>query len=44
MHSREQLAHDLRKLGVEVGDTMMLHASIRAVGEIASGPIRFILH
>jgi aminoglycoside 3-N-acetyltransferase len=38
MHAREQLANDLRKLGVEAGDTMMLHASVRAVGEIAGGP------
>lgn len=38
MHSRKQLANDLRELGVEAGDTMMLHASVRAVGEIAGGP------
>jgi aminoglycoside 3-N-acetyltransferase len=38
MHSREQLAKDVRRLGVEVGDTVMVHASVRAVGEIAGGP------
>jgi aminoglycoside 3-N-acetyltransferase len=38
MHSRETLARDFRKLGVEPGDTIMLHASIRAVGEVAGGP------
>jgi aminoglycoside 3-N-acetyltransferase len=38
MHSREQLANDLCKLGVEAGVTMMLHASVRGVGEIAGGP------
>lgn len=38
MYSREQLANDFRKLGVKAGDTMMLHASVRAVGEIAGGP------
>jgi aminoglycoside 3-N-acetyltransferase len=38
MHSREQLAKDLRKLGVEAGDAVMLHASVRAVGEVAGGP------
>jgi aminoglycoside 3-N-acetyltransferase len=38
MHSREQLANDFYGLGVEVGDTVMLHASVRAVGEIAGGP------
>jgi aminoglycoside 3-N-acetyltransferase len=38
MHSREELASDLRKLGLGAGATVMLHASVRAVGEIAGGP------
>ena len=38
MHSREGLANDFRKLGVRAGDTVMLHASVRAVGEVAGGP------
>jgi aminoglycoside 3-N-acetyltransferase len=38
MHSREQLANDLRRLGLGAGDTVMLHASVRAVGEVAGGP------
>ena len=38
MYSREQLAEHVRRLGVEVGDTVMVHASVRAVGEIAGGP------
>ena len=38
MHSREELANDLRKLGTSAGDTVMLHASVRAVGEVAGGP------
>jgi aminoglycoside 3-N-acetyltransferase len=38
MHSRAQLAADFRRLGVRPGDTIMLHASIRAVGPIAGGP------
>ena len=38
VHAREQLANDFRKLGMEAGDTLMLHASVRAVGEIAGGP------
>ncbi len=38
MHSREQLVNHFRMLGVEPGDTVMLHASVRAVGEIAGGP------
>jgi aminoglycoside 3-N-acetyltransferase len=38
MHSRQELAEDFRRLGVAAGDTVMLHASIRAVGEVAGGP------
>jgi aminoglycoside 3-N-acetyltransferase len=38
MYSRQQLADDFRALGVAAGDTVMLHASVRAVGEIAGGP------
>jgi aminoglycoside 3-N-acetyltransferase len=38
MHSREQLANDFRRLGVGAGDIAMLHASVRAVGEVAGGP------
>ncbi|HYC51464.1 MAG TPA: AAC(3) family N-acetyltransferase [Gemmatimonadaceae bacterium] len=38
MHSRERLASDFRALGVATGDVVMLHASVRAVGEVAGGP------
>ncbi|MHB8501786.1 MAG: AAC(3) family N-acetyltransferase [Candidatus Acidiferrales bacterium] len=38
MHSREQLANDFRRLGVEADDIVMLHASVRAVAEVAGGP------
>jgi aminoglycoside 3-N-acetyltransferase len=38
MHSRQQLARDFRRLGVAPGDTVMLHASIRAVGGVVGGP------
>lgn len=38
MHSRLSLQKDLQVLGVAPGDTMMVHASVRAVGEIAGGP------
>jgi aminoglycoside 3-N-acetyltransferase len=38
MHSRRSLAADFRDLGVRPGDVIMLHASVRAVGEIAGGP------
>jgi aminoglycoside 3-N-acetyltransferase len=38
MYSRSELAEDFRRLGVRPGDTVLLHASIRAVGEVAGGP------
>src|SRR5215207_4904670 len=38
MHSREELASGFRGLGVAPGDVVMLHASVRAVGEVAGGP------
>jgi aminoglycoside 3-N-acetyltransferase len=38
MYSRRELADDFVKLGVAPGDTVMVHASVRAVGEIAGGP------
>jgi aminoglycoside 3-N-acetyltransferase len=38
MYSREELAGHFRRLGVVAGDTIMMHASVRAVGEVAGGP------
>jgi aminoglycoside 3-N-acetyltransferase len=38
LFSREELARDFSALGVKPGDTIMAHASVRAVGEIAGGP------
>ncbi|HEU4564893.1 MAG TPA: aminoglycoside 3-N-acetyltransferase [Gemmatimonadaceae bacterium] len=38
MHTRQRLTSDLRALGVEPGDVVMVHASVRAVGEVAGGP------
>ena len=38
MFSRAELADDFRALGVLPGDTVMVHASVRAVGTVAGGP------
>jgi aminoglycoside 3-N-acetyltransferase len=38
IHSRQSLVADFRQLGVHPGDTVMLHASVRAVGDVAGGP------
>jgi aminoglycoside 3-N-acetyltransferase len=38
MYSIEELTNDFRNLGIAAGDTVMLHASVRAVGEVAGGP------
>lgn len=38
MHSRRRLSDDFRALGVAPGDVVMVHASVRAVGEVAGGP------
>ena len=38
MYSRRELADGFRALGIAPGDTVMLHASVRAVGRIAGGP------
>lgn len=37
MHSRQELGDAFRALGVSPGDTVMVHASVRAVGPIAGG-------
>jgi aminoglycoside 3-N-acetyltransferase len=38
MFSRGELVSDLRRLGVAPGQVLMVHASVRAVGEVAGGP------
>src|SRR5690349_14054819 len=37
MHTRRSLADAFSALGIAAGDLVMLHASVRAVGEIAGG-------
>ena len=38
MYSRQELAEGFGRLGIVPGDTLMVHASVRAVGEVAGGP------
>jgi aminoglycoside 3-N-acetyltransferase len=38
MYSRQELADGFRRLGIDAGMTVMVHASVRAVGEVAGGP------
>jgi aminoglycoside 3-N-acetyltransferase len=38
MYSTEELANHFRELDIRAADTVMLHASVRAVGEVAGGP------
>lgn len=38
MYSRQELADGFRRLGIVPGDTIMVHASVRAVGDVAGGP------
>jgi len=40
--TRERVAADLRELGVAAGDTVMLHASVGAIGWIVGGPDRVL--
>lgn len=40
--SRSQLIRDCAELGLSNGDTIMVHASLRAVGEILGGPDELI--
>jgi aminoglycoside 3-N-acetyltransferase len=38
VYSRAELADGFRALGIAAGDTVMVHASVRAVGAVAGGP------
>jgi aminoglycoside 3-N-acetyltransferase len=38
MYSRQELADGFQRLGIAPGQTVMVHASVRAVGHVAGGP------
>jgi len=40
--TREQIAVDVRQLGVAAGDTVMLHAAVGSIGWIVGGPDRIL--
>jgi aminoglycoside 3-N-acetyltransferase len=37
MHTRESLAADARRLGIEAGDTLLVHSSYKSLGPVAGG-------
>lgn len=37
-HTRASLRDDLKRIGVQAGDTVLLHAAMRAVGPLLNGP------
>jgi aminoglycoside 3-N-acetyltransferase len=39
IHTRAELAEDLRALGVRVGDLLLVHSSVKALGWIPGGPV-----
>lgn len=40
--NRERIATDLRNLGLEKGDTVLLHSSLKSIGYVEGGPITVI--
>ena len=36
-HTRETLTHDLKNLGVELGDTLFIHSSFKSLGPVEGG-------
>lgn len=41
-HTRQELAHDLKGVGLRSGDLVMVHSSMRSVGPILGGPNEMI--
>ena len=37
LHTRETLTHDLKNLGVELGDTLFIHSSFKSLGPVEGG-------
>jgi aminoglycoside N3'-acetyltransferase len=37
MHTRESLAADARRFGVETGDTLLIHSSFKSLGRVEGG-------
>lgn len=38
MHTKETLNQQLQNLGIKANDTIMVHASLRAIGKVLGGP------
>lgn len=42
MHTKQTLIQQLQKLGIQANDTIMIHASLRAIGKVLGGPDEII--
>lgn len=43
MHTRTSLKHDLQSLGVHQGMVLIVHASLKSMGDVCGGPVAVIL-